>query len=42
MHNLPGNKFINIGNKKIQIYFYNLGQNQDLGYKQFYNLGYDL
>ena len=31
-----------MGNKKIQIYFYNLGQNLNLGYQQFYNLGYDL
>ena len=37
-----GNKFINLGNKKIQIYFYNLGQNHNLGYEQFYNLGHDL
>ena len=28
--------------KKIKIYFYSLGQNHNLGYEQFYNLGYDL
>ena len=28
--------------KKIQIYFYILGQNHNLDYEQFYNLGYDL
>ena len=37
-----GNKFIILDNKKIQIYFYNLGQNHNLGYEQFYNLGHDL
>ena len=37
-----GNKFINLGNKKIQICFYILGQSHNLGYEQFYNLGYDL
>ena len=26
----------------IQIYFYSLGQNHNLGYEQFYTLGYDL
>ena len=28
--------------QKIQIYFYNLVQNHNLGYEQFYNLGHDL
>ena len=37
-----GNKFINLGNKRIQIYLYNLGQNHTLGHEQFYNLGHDL
>ena len=33
---------MNLGNKKNQIYFYNLGQNHNLGYEQFYNLSHDL
>ena len=37
-----GNKLKNLGNEKIQIYFYNLGQNHNLGYEQFYTLGHNL
>ena len=37
-----GNKFKTWVMKKIQIYFYNLGQNHNLGYEQFYTLGHDL
>ena len=33
---------MNLGDKKNQIYFYNLGQNHNLGHEQFYNLGHDL
>ena len=36
-----GNKFKTWLIRKIR-FFYNLGQNHDLGYEQFYNLGYDL
>ena len=35
------NKFKTWLIRKIR-FFYNLGQNHDLGYEQFYNLGYDL
>ena len=42
MNNLHSNKFINLGNKRIQIYFYNLGQNHTLDHEQFYNLVHDL
>ena len=37
-----GKKKINLGNERIQIYFYNLGQNHNLGYEQFYNQGHEL
>ena len=36
-----GNKFINLRSKKIHIYFYYQGQNHNLGYEQFHNLGHD-
>ena len=35
------NKFKTWLIRKIR-FFYNLGQNHDLGYEQFYDLGYDL
>ena len=38
----PSGNEINLGNEKNQIDFYNLGQNQNLGHEQFYNLGHDL
>ena len=42
MHNLYREQILNLVNKKNKIFFYNLGQNHDLGYEQFYTLGHDL